>query len=352
MSFFLPYRGRSGPPAGIGVGSGAGRSACAMLLLAVLLWTPARAGEKIGALGRIRPEGTGDGVIRLAGQAGDPIETILVSPDQVVEKGAPLVIFASRSLRAADAELAELALKEAEGLGALTVAEQMHRIEALRALAAATDRTHALRVAAAEENFQFARSASEKFDGADDLFSEKQVREGLHRLKAATIGLELARAERDRSSQGMAADLKQAEAILNRLRQVREGDIRRARNRLALARQQLARSTLTAPVKGRVLEIFKKPGEASPPGDLMSMADLEQMVVVADVYEKDLLKIAVGMPAKITSGSLPAPLQGTVTAISRIVNPHAKVAQVKIRLADAETASRLIHLEVDVAIGH
>jgi HlyD family secretion protein len=116
--------------------------------------------------------------------------------------------------------------------------------------------------------------------------------------------------------------------------------------------EKLEHASLDAPMNGTVLEVLQSVGEATGGRPVIRMADLENMYVIAEVFEGDLLKISPGMKATVTGNALPGSLTGEVESIGRVINPANRTADVKIRLDEPAVASKLINLEVDVSIAY
>jgi HlyD family secretion protein len=135
-----------------------------------------------------------------------------------------------------------------------------------------------------------------------------------------------------------------------------------ARASLARARAELERSTVRAPIDGQVLEIFARAGEKVEPDGIAELGQTQEMYAVAEVYETDIGRVALGQAATITSAALREPMQGIVERIRPKVGKQdvldtdptartdARVVEVEIRLQDAGRAAGLTNLQVDVAI--
>jgi len=116
-----------------------------------------------------------------------------------------------------------------------------------------------------------------------------------------------AAAERDYAAAERAdADLLQAENDLITLRQPRPEDVavaearlQAAQTALASARADAALSRIYAPVAGTILQIYARPGDAVGAEGLLDMADLDQLDVLADVYQTDLPRARMGAPAEV-----------------------------------------------------
>jgi hypothetical protein len=74
--------------------------------------------------------------------------------------------------------------------------------------------------------------------------------------------------------------------------------------------------------------------------------------VVSQVDEGDLLRLKPGMEATITAQSFSKPLHGRIEEIGRLIDTQARLGEVRIRLDSADPASRVVGMQVDVAIAH
>lgn len=151
-------------------------------------------------------------------------------------------------------------------------------------------------------------------------------------------------------------DIKRAETELNR-----------AIAQLQQAKQDLALTSVKAPIDSKVLSINAYPGEmVSPEEGVVELGQTNRMIVIAEVYESDIEQVEVGQQATITSegGAFSEQLQGTVTHIRPQIrkkdifdtDPTAdvdsRVVEVKIRLnsASSRKVARLTNSKVVVAI--
>jgi HlyD family secretion protein len=270
------------------------------------------AADHVGALGRIRPAG---GIVHLTGPPGETIVRIEVDAGDMIEKGDVLVIFSGRDLLESDVNLAKLALREADELGQRAILLQAQKVKL------------------AEQDFSFAKVHLERFQKVDgESLSAEEMHMRRYRYETAELQLDIARRELERLK------------LENELRK------ERSRQQLALARQRWDASILKAPSDGIVLEVVQTVGESVGARPVLRMAPLEQMAVVAEIFEGDVMKVAPGMKATITGSAFPETLTGTVKSIGRIINPQNKVAEATILLDESEPASRLINMEVNVSI--
>lgn len=280
----------------------------ASVLFASLALLSAPLHAKIGALGHIIPAGD---LLNLA-SPGDAVGAVLVKEGDLVEPGAPLIIFRSQQAAENDVKLAELSLREAADLGKLT-------LESLE-----------IKAEIAKKDYEFARQRYERFSklGGDEL-SAQQMEVRAYQMNTSELAY------------------KAAQKDLQRSRDDREMKISRAQTQLGMAQEKLARTTLRAPAKLTVVKLNATVGGS---GASVTLANLAEMHVVTEVFAGDLPTLKIGQTATITSTALPGPIKGKVVSISSIITGRAKVAEVLVRLDDPAAATKLINLEVDVSI--
>ena len=106
-----------------------------------------------------------------------------------------------------------------------------------------------------------------------------------------------------------------------------------------LERTGTARRTVTlrSPVSGVVVEKMAFEGmKVSPEDRLYEMADLSRVWILADVYEKDLGAVRVGLRARVVLPYQPAAeLRGTVTFVSPTVKTETRTVDVRIEVDNA-----------------
>jgi HlyD family secretion protein len=126
-----------------------------------------------------------------------------------------------------------------------------------------------------------------------------------------------------------------------------------------LARADLASAEVRAPVAGRVLSVSIHPGEVSP-GPLLTLGDVRTMVARTEVFQTNVLDVAVGDPAEvfIAGHTVPGEVtrvgttvgRNTITSLDPADLADRRVVDVVVRLADPEPAARLVNMQVEVAI--
>ncbi len=105
-------------------------------------------------------------------------------------------------------------------------------------------------------------------------------------------------------------------------------------NSLRSARQISSLLAIAAPVSGTVTERIANPGEVvSSNGKIAVVANLSSVWVIAQVYEKDLAKLALGTGASVTTDSYPGELfRGQISYIDPSLDERTRTAQVRIEL--------------------
>ncbi len=160
--------------------------------------------------------------------------------------------------------------------------------------------------------------------------SDLSMRRADHRritaLRSADV---VSQAEADQSATALAAAQAARDQARLRLDMLKEGarteEIEEARARmreaeksLELAELNLSRCQLFAPVAGRVLTKSREVGEVISPGaPVVTIGDLTRPWLNIYVGERDLGRVALGMPAEVTVDSFPLqPFVGRVSFVS------------------------------------
>ncbi|MFT0786533.1 ABC exporter membrane fusion protein [Synechococcus sp. OH20] len=331
---------------------------------------------RIGALGRLEPEGE---VVRVAGPPGERLGELLVAEGDRVVAGQVLARLENYGERLAEREYAAAQLQEARArleaetrFGQAQVEEARTRLNRLdepqqlqiRSQEAVVERLRA-ELADAEANLARFQTLWQEGAISQQELDQKAllVRQRQEDLRAAEATLDQLRLARERDLRNAQAQVQAAEAGLRRAQaQVQLGSL--ARN-LELAEARLERTLIRAPRAGQVLKIHTHPGEviAADKG-ILELGNTDQMMVVAEVYETDILRVRPGQRATISNRALPETLQGRVERLGLQIGKKdvlntdpaadvdARVVEVYIRL-DPESSARvagLTNLQVDVAI--
>jgi HlyD family secretion protein len=284
--------------------------------------------EDVVGLGRIEPA---SGVIEVGAMMGDRLGRLLVKEGDTVDKGAPLAELESRTLRGLEVDAARLNVEKAEAADLVTAAHRQ-KIELLKVHLALT------------------RKDQERLKGLSKELATDQERE----RQALLV-------------QQADSELESAQAALRQMLRANELTLRAAKLDLKRAENQYERTQITAPCKGTILKIYIDPGETIGNKPLLQMADLDQMVVVVEVFENEVKRLSVGQQALVTSKAFRPPcdrdgIHGKVTRIGRMISEPAlksvdpfapadrHVVEVRVRLdpKGSHRAATLSNLQVDV----
>ncbi|MBE9006736.1 ABC exporter membrane fusion protein [Fortiea sp. LEGE XX443] len=163
----------------------------------------------------------------------------------------------------------------------------------------------------------------------------------------------------------------EAKATLTSIAEVRPIDVQAAKTEVenaiaALKRAQtdLQAAYIKAPMDGQILKIHTRVGEKMSDNGIADLAQTEQMIAVAEVYQTDIGKVKLGQSAVITSQAFNGELRGEVFYIGLQVNRQnvfsnqpgenldSRVVEVKIRLnpEDSKKVAGFTNLQVQTAI--
>jgi HlyD family secretion protein len=330
--------------------------------------------DQVTARGRVVPR---DGIIAVSGPIGDRIADVRATVGQEVTQGEVLAVFESRPLRenelqALDAQLREaVARREAEQQFAeARIARAKLALEQAQKSKADVE-VFGKKVEVAASNAQLtekdlARLVSLPEDLAPPQRRERQMllmQKTKLELAAAEAEFERAVRESDYNIAAAAAELAAAQAAQAQVLAAIPVDSLRAAKEAA--EKQLERTQLVAPTDGTVLKVLAKVGETVGPTPLIQLANLQQMVVVAEVQETDVKRLQVGQKAIVHSRAFRKPydeqgLQGPVEQIGRMISapvtmgpaPQSDQRVVEVRILldpeDTRQAAEFVNLQVDV----
>jgi HlyD family secretion protein len=319
-----------------------------IVIIVPLTFSLARAEEKIGALGYIRPAG---GIIQIQGPSGDIIEKIMVQEEDVVQQGTELIVFSSSNANKAKVTQAESELQRTDKLTAAAILAEQMKLEETRLSNAKAIAIQELKVKKDVQNYGYTKQRLIRLKQlGKESISLQTLEERQYDLQLSKINLNMSRTELERLKENKDMSMALLKQEIRRLILERELNLKRAKIDLEMARIDLANSVIRASITGTILNIYQNEGESTNGQAVISMADLGKMAVVGEIFEADLLKLSLGMRAKVSSKSLPNKLEGKVVKISRILDKISKVSEVTILLEDPEVASRMINLEVDLSI--
>ncbi|MEE8496879.1 MAG: efflux RND transporter periplasmic adaptor subunit [Xanthomonadales bacterium] len=280
--------------------------------------------QAVSALGRLEPEG---GIIRLAAPStpqaisGSILAELHVNEGDYVKQGDLLAITDSM-------QLMQVALHQVETELALSI------------LASEAEQSRA------DEACVLASVAAREAERRTNLLARK-----------------LASEEETEQAQGIAEARSAACTAAQANSRVAEARIDVARTRVAFKKTELQRTFISAPFDSRVLDILVQPGEFIGLTGILELGRVERMYAIAEVYETDIRRVAIGQKARISSDALAEPLTGHVEFIHLKVakqdeigtdpaaRKDARIIEVEILLDQPELAADLTHLQVDIVIG-
>jgi HlyD family secretion protein len=121
-------------------------------------------------------------------------------------------------------------------------------------------------------------------------------------------------------------DVQQAENTFKALTEVRAVDDAVAESQITVAQANVAKAQavverlqIRAPISGTVLSVQTRDGEAIQTDGILRMADLDHLIVVAEVDQGQISRVSDGMSAKIEGDMISQPIKGSVTRIAREV---------------------------------
>lgn len=262
----------------------------------------------IGALGRVEPRSRVVVVSPDAGSDGARVEEILVKEGQAVRKGDVIAVFSDFGRR--QAKYAS-AMAKVRMIAAKTQTEQ------------AKESYYMSEYKRMNELWKVGAISQSRFDEAE-------------------------------------RDLRQSQATVASLR----AELAAGNADLDLSQQELLQGKLLSPMDGTILTVKCRPGESVGSSGVVEMADLTQLDVVAEVYERDITRVKIGQKAEVKVAGLREPFIGEVRDIGFLIrkndindtDPLAdkdnRVVEVRITLdsAASETLRHLIYMQVAVRL--
>ncbi len=342
--------------------------------------TPARVA--ITALGSIEPEGR---VIQLSAPNsanGLRVEKLFVNQGSRVKAGQIVALLEGYTRATVNVQQASDKVKVAQAkLAQVQAGAKTGDIDAQQAIVSRLESQ--LQGEIATGNATVARlqaeldNAQTEFDRYQKLYQQGAVSDQVadsKGLQVKTLQQQLneAQATLNTSVNTIQDQIREAKAKLDSQKEVRpqdvqvaQAEVKSATSGVEQAKAEQESTILKSPITGTVLKINSKPGEVVSSEGIMEIGKINQMYVVAEVYQTDIKKVRLGQKALITSTALPRKIEGTVTEIGLLVdrqkilniNPGAdtdrRIVEVKIRideLEDNKLIAGLTNLQVDVAI--
>jgi cobalt-zinc-cadmium efflux system membrane fusion protein len=262
----------------------------------------ARAGVKIEAVGeQLAPESaaqTAAGVVQANAYRSTPVVSLVGG--RVTSVAAEAGQFVKRGQTVAVVFSDELAMAQSKYLSAQAELEEHHK--------------HHHRTA---ELVEIGAASREEFEQSASMLKKAEAELASQRQRLLLLGLSPQRVEALHSSSQMSSEI-----------------------------------ALAAPVSGTVISRAVNPGEVVEANrELLRVADLSNVWVVAQVFERDLARVRVGSGASVTSEAYPGRVfRGRVAFVDPQLEASTRTAQVRVEIANPAQALKL-GMFVGVAFG-
>ena len=291
----------------------------------------------VTALGRLEPVGEVRNVVPPAAAAAGAqvrLRRLLVEEGAWVEAGQLLAEMDSLPRLTRSVEEAEAQVAIAQTQLQVAIARQRSQLESQRARVASA--AAKLRAAAAEER----RYGLIVREGATSLSLYESKRQELEasRAQLRETRADLQRLQTSVSTPSGPISLEEATA---------RRDLEAARAHLQRSRAERSDALVRSPIRGRVLSVLTRPGEAAGAEGLLEVGQTERMQLVAEVYQSDRQRLHIGQPVRITSPALAMPLRGQITRIGAIVRRQSMINTDPSANTDARVI--VVHAELDAA---
>jgi len=263
-----------------------------------------------------------------------------------------------RQTLAGDIDLKKAALRQAQAhLDELLAGSRVQEIQ--EAQAAVTD------VRAQNEQARLDWERAQTLFKSDDI-SKSQFDGYRTRFESTTAALKQAQERlglvqegpRKEDIEGARAQVQQAQAALrmseaNRLElqrreqdlDTRRSDLLRARAQVGITDAQIADTTVRSPIDGIVLVKSAELGEVVAAGTtVVTIGDIDRPWMRAYINERDLGRVKLGMPAKVTSDSYPGK---TYTGRVSFISPEAEFTPKQIQTAE-ERVKLVYRIKIEV----
>ncbi|AUC60368.1 ABC-type glycolipid efflux pump membrane fusion component DevB [Cyanobacterium sp. HL-69] len=328
--------------------------------------------EAVSALGRIEPEGDVVVVAASPAMAGAKVRSLLVSQGDFVARGEIIAITTDYETKQAELERARRDLEVAQANLAIVRAgakegqidAQQATVERLQAQIATqreVDNARLSRLRAQITSETIERQATvdrlqaeldnaqnelrryqdlvrdgvvsqSEFETRELTFQAAQKRfqesEATYQKTINTLNAEIAEVEAitQQNVRTLTQQINEAQGRLEEIREVRgvdvdasEAEVSRAMAGVNQAQVELELTQIKAPINGQIIEVIAREGENIDNAQgVVEMANIDQMLVVAEVYETDIGRVQIGQEATIESenNTFSEQIRGNVIQIS------------------------------------
>ncbi|MBD3884432.1 ABC exporter membrane fusion protein [Phormidium tenue FACHB-886] len=336
---------------------------------------------RVSALGRLQPESE---VIKLSAPReldGDRIAQVLVKEGDRVQVGQVIAVLDSKSrledaLLQAQEEVGVAQAKLAQVQAGAKSGEIAAQQAAITRLQAERSGEIAAQQAEIERWESEVRNAQAEFQRYEELYQQGAISVSTldsKRLPLETAEAQLAqvRVQQGQSANTIEAEIREAQATLDQIAEVRPVDVQAAQAEVEQAiaavkkaETELAQAYVRAPIAGQILKVHSRAGEQLSSDGIAEMAQTDRMTVVAEVYQSDIGRVKTGQTATVTGQAIPGELRGEVYEIGLQVdkqnvysnepgeNLDRRIVEVKIRLnpESSREVAGLTNMQVQTAI--
>jgi len=346
--------------------------------------TVVSAPQAVTALGRIEPQGE---VIKLsvANAQDSRVNQLKVEEGEWVEAGQIIAILQGLDQKQAELDQAQqnvkiyqarLAQVEAGEAKLAEIVAQEAVINQLKAQLRTETREREAEIASVQAELRNAKQNYQRYqmlhqEGAVGTAARDDRRETFETTQAA---LQEAQAHLETTRLTLQERIRQEEALLKTLKEVRPVDRQEAQAELAHAIAQVKRIEseledfyVRVPIAGQILKINTRVGEQVNTSEgIVELGRTNQMYAIAEVYETDVKLVQPGQRATIVSeyGGFTGEIHGTVDQVGRQIKKQdvidadpaadqdARVVEVEVRIdpEDNETVAGLTNLQVRITI--
>ncbi|MEL6470861.1 MAG: HlyD family efflux transporter periplasmic adaptor subunit [Cyanobacteria bacterium J06623_4] len=295
----------------------------------------ARDGDSVVALGRLVPQGQ---VIQLSVPNAEDsrVNRILVEEGDFVEANQVIAILQGFERRQRDLKEAQktVELHQAKLNQLLAGAGNSSELAAQRAAIAeleARQRNQVLEyqaaIASAQAELEQARSTYERNQtlASEGALAAAQLDQSAESVATAEALLVQRQAQLSTFQQTLAEQIEQERNLLTNLSEVRptdeavsQAELERAQIAVEQRQADLEETQVRVPVSGQILRINTRVGErVNTEEGIIELGNTEQMMAIAEVYETDVVQIAIGQKATLSSeyGGFVGELRATVEHI-------------------------------------
>lgn len=326
------------------------------------------------ALGRIEPR---DGILSLGVPNPDRIREIEVEEDDLVVEGQTLAVLDSEAMRKLDIDIACIQRAQAdkrrkaiEANGKAQIHVEEVRRDQIRQLEPIEMRALQSKIEFLKAQKENAEQNCKRYVAAGDTVADQDREKQELALRQVQTELTATECRKDKLHESTALNLKVANAQLEAAR----AELKQNLSAISLdlldtqvqqARERLEETRILAPRDGKILRISVHEGELVHGQTILQMANIDNMIVLTEVYETDITRVKPGQKATVTSPLFPKgknALTGEVIWVASTVgkaqvislDPRAavdnRVVEVKVELDQPRRVAKLIGHQVLVTI--